>query len=201
MRENVVETLIGAVVLAIAGLFLFYAYTSSGARERIDGYEVSASFDRIDGLLIGGDVRLSGIKIGTITGLDLDPEFYNAKVRFRVASAVKLPEDSSAKVATEGLLGGSYLAIEPGGSETMLAPGGEIKHTQGSVNILDLFAQAIFSATGQSGEKAPGKAAPPEPALTPPLLGPAPLEPTPLPKAPAVVPAPGGEASGAIPKP
>jgi len=152
MRGNVVETLIGAIVVLVAGFFLFYAYRSAGVAQ-IGGYEVMAKFDRVDGLTIGSDVRMSGIKIGTITAQSLDAQTYRAVLRFTVNADVKLPDDSSAKIASSGLLGPNYLSVEPGGSEDNLRPGGEIKYTQGAVNLLDLIAQAIFSATGSSGAK------------------------------------------------
>jgi phospholipid/cholesterol/gamma-HCH transport system substrate-binding protein len=150
---NLVETLIGAVVLVVAGLFLVFAYSAANVRSTMGGYELSAKFDRVDGLNVGGDVRLSGIKVGSIVAQDLDPATYQARVRINVDGKVKLPDDSSAKIASEGLLGGNYLAIEPGGSETMLKHGGEIKFTQGSVNLLDLIGQAMFGAATGNKEK------------------------------------------------
>ena len=155
MGGNLVETLIGAVVLAVATVFLVFAYSTAGVRSTVTGYEVLARFDRIDGLATGSDVRLSGIKIGSVTGQSLDTKTYQAVVRLNVDSAVKLPDDSSAKVATEGLLGGSYLSIEPGGSDAMLKAGGEIKFTQGAISLVDLIGQAIFSAAGPSGQSKP----------------------------------------------
>lgn len=155
MRGNVVETLIGAVVVAIAAFFLAFAYRTAGVAN-VGGYEVMAKFDRVDGLNVGSDVRMSGIKIGTITAQSLDPSTYRAVIRFTVDTAIKLPDDSSAKIASSGLLGTNYLSVEPGGSDTNLKSGGQIKFTQGAVNLLDLIAQAIFSATG-GGAKDPGK--------------------------------------------
>ncbi|MCW5731396.1 MAG: outer membrane lipid asymmetry maintenance protein MlaD [Alphaproteobacteria bacterium] len=150
MRGNVVETLIGAVVVAVAAFFLVFAYRTAGVAS-VGGYEVIAKFDRVDGLTIGSDVRMSGIKIGTIVGQSLDPQTYRAVVRFTVDSAIPLPDDSSAKIASSGLLGPNYLSVEPGGSDDLIRPGGEVKYTQGAVNLLDLIAQAIFSATGAGG--------------------------------------------------
>lgn len=155
MGGNLVETLIGAVVLAVATVFLVFAYSTAGVRSTVTGYEVMARFDRIDGLATGSDVRLSGIKIGSVAGQALDTKTYQAVVRLNIDSAVKLPDDSSAKVATEGLLGGSYLSIEPGGSDAMLKAGGEIKFTQGAISLVDLIGQAIFSAAGPSGQSKP----------------------------------------------
>lgn len=153
MSGNLVETLIGAVVLAVAGFFLAFAYTTAGVRGTVSGYELQARFNRADGLVVGGDVRMSGIKIGTVTAQSLDPKTFDAVISFTVDSRYKLPDDSAAKIASEGLLGGNYLSIEPGGSDKALKAGEHIKFTQGSVSLLDLIGQAIFSATS-SGDKA-----------------------------------------------
>jgi phospholipid/cholesterol/gamma-HCH transport system substrate-binding protein len=152
MNANLVETLIGAVVLLVAGFFLAFAYTTGGVGSgRVSGYELQARFNRADGLVNGGDVRLSGIKIGTITKQSLDPKTFDAIVTFSVDSRYQLPEDSAVKIASEGLLGGNFISVEPGGSDTALKPGAEVKFTQGSVNLMDLIGQAIFSATGAGG--------------------------------------------------
>ena len=111
-----------------------------------------AKFDRVDGLTIGSDVKMSGIKIGTVTSQTLDPETYQAVVDMNIASQYKIPEDSTARVATESLLGGNYLELQPGGSPDMLASGDQIEYTQGSVDLMGLIGQAIFS-TGSSGKK------------------------------------------------
>lgn len=150
MSGSIVETIIGAVVIAVAGFFLTYAYTSTGNRG-VGGYPLVAKFDKIDGLDIGADVRMSGIKVGTISTQALDPESYRAIVTFTVDRSIKVPDDSSAKIASLGLLGGNYLALEPGGSDNMLKPGEEVRYTQGAVSLLDLIGQAIFSSTSGSG--------------------------------------------------
>jgi phospholipid/cholesterol/gamma-HCH transport system substrate-binding protein len=148
MQGNVVETLIGAVVLVVAGVFLVFAYSTAGVRGTVQGYELVAKFSRVDGLSVGSDVRVSGIKVGTVTGQTLDPASYYAVVRMTVDKAVPMPEDSSARILSAGLLGASYLALEPGGSAKMLGNGGEIRATQGAVNIMDLIGQAVFGGAG-----------------------------------------------------
>lgn len=154
MNGNLVETLIGALVLLVAGFFLAFAYSSGGVgSSRVSGYELQARFNRADGLVVGGDVRLSGIKIGTVTKQALDPKTFDAIVTFTVDSRYQLPEDSAVKIASEGLLGGNFISVEPGGSNAALKPGSEIKYTQGSVNLMDLIGQAIFSATGAGNGK------------------------------------------------
>lgn len=148
MAGNVVETLIGAVVITVAAVFLGFAYTTAHVGGNMAGYQLNARFSSVDGLNVGADVRLSGIKVGTITGQRLDPQSFSAIVTMTIANDIKLPDDTAAKVAAAGLLGANYLALEPGGSEKDLAPGAEIKHTQGSVNLIDLIGQAVFGAAG-----------------------------------------------------
>ncbi len=144
MKNNIVETLMGAVVLLVAGFFFVFAYQNSGSQV-IDSVEYSAAFDRVDGVIVGSDVRMSGVKVGTISALTIDPQTYLAKVSFTVDKNIKLPKDSSAEVVSDGLLGGKYLAIVPGGDEAFLAAGNTIIHTQSSVNLEALIGQLIFS--------------------------------------------------------
>ena len=150
MSGNLVETLIGAVVLIVAGAFLMFAYNSSGA-QAIHGYDLIAKFDRIDGLVPGNDVKMSGIKVGTIVEHTLEPDTFYAVVRIEIDPDIRLPDDSSAKITSEGLLGGNYLALEPGGSDELLEAGDEITITQGSIDLLGLISQAVFSIN--SGKK------------------------------------------------
>lgn len=152
-NNNVVEFLVGAIVLAVAGLFLFYAYTTAGVSD-VSGYRLNAEFDRVDGLTVGSDVRISGIKVGVVLDEVLDSENYLARVSFSVDSGVRLPDDSSVKITTTGLFGGSYLSIQPGGSDEILADGDTISFTQGSVDLIGLLSQAVFS-TSDNGETNP----------------------------------------------
>ncbi len=150
MQNSIVETLIGAAVIAIAGLFFFFAYSSTGAAP-VSGYDVLAKFNRADGVNVGTDVRLSGIKVGTVSKLGLDQKTYSAVVTMTVAKDVKLPDDSSIRITSEGLLGNQYLSIEPGSAMETIKPGGEIENTQGSVDLIGLLGKAVFGATGGGG--------------------------------------------------
>lgn len=144
MRGNVVEALLGAVVLVVAAGFLVFAYSSTEVGS-VAGYEVSAKFDRVDGLAVGSDVRLGGIKVGTIVGQTLEPDTYLAIVRMSIDPAIRLPADSSAEIVSDGLLGGRYLSLVPGGAEKMLATGDEIRFTQSPVSLENLIGRLIFS--------------------------------------------------------
>lgn len=147
MTRNLLETLLGAVVLIVAVGFLAFAYNTSQVQQS-GGYELIARFDKVDGLERGSDVRISGIKVGTVLDQTLDPETYRAEVRFSLREDIELPADTSAAVVSNGLLGGKYLALVPGGDIEMLEPGGEVTLTQSAVNLEDLIGHMIFSQGG-----------------------------------------------------
>jgi phospholipid/cholesterol/gamma-HCH transport system substrate-binding protein len=142
-NNNTVETLIGAIVIAVAAGFLFFAYTSTGSGS-VAGYDVTARFSSADGIANGTDVRLHGIKIGTVSGLSLDPKTYYAVAHMSIRNDVKIPDDSSVKITASGFLGSNYVAIQPGGSTTMLAQGGELTNTQGAVDVMGLIGRAVM---------------------------------------------------------
>jgi phospholipid/cholesterol/gamma-HCH transport system substrate-binding protein len=145
--RNIVETIVGALVLLVAGLFVFYAFAKSD-RAGPGGYEILARFDRIDGLKRGADVTVSGVKVGSVTGFDLDRKTYQAVVRMMVSSSVGLPIDTNAKIVSESLLGGMVVVLEPGGDSKMIQAGGEIDKTQGAVPLSELIAKFMFGSTG-----------------------------------------------------
>ncbi|WP_439814446.1 outer membrane lipid asymmetry maintenance protein MlaD [Zavarzinia sp. CC-PAN008] len=150
MGGNILETLIGAVVLVIAGLFVAFAYSTTGGASG-SGYALVARFDRVDGVAAGADVKLSGIKIGQVTSSTLDHKTFQAIVGLNIQQGIELPDDSSARITTEGLLGGTYIAIEPGGSDKNLAPGGEVRFTQGSIDLMTLIGHAVFGSSDKPG--------------------------------------------------
>ncbi len=144
MKRNIVESVLGAIVLLVAASFFFWAYARADVGDP-GGYTLVARFDRIDGLDPGGPVRISGIRVGQILSMELDPVSFRALVRLSVARDIELPADSSAQVVSASLLGGKYLAIVPGGDDLMLADGDEIPYTQSSINFEDLIGQFMFS--------------------------------------------------------
>ena len=148
MNNSLVETLIGGVVLLVAGAFLVFAYSSSGIGGNVSGYDLNAKFFNAEGLRVGSDVRLSGVKVGSVTKQSLDAKTYQAVIGITVRSDVELPEDSVAKISSNGLLGDSYIALEPGGSEKMMKAGATFQYSQGAVNLMDLISKAIFSSVG-----------------------------------------------------
>ena len=149
-QRNLSEFLAGAVVLVVAAGFLGYAVANTG-RATVGGYTLRAKFDRIDGLAVGSDVRLAGVKIGTVTQAGIDPKTYQAVVTFSVLASLRLPRDSSAEVTSDGLLGGKFLAVVPGGDDKMLADGAEVTITQSAVSFEQLLGKFIFSVSDLSG--------------------------------------------------
>lgn len=153
-----VETLIGAIVVAIAIGFMFYAYANTSAGS-VSGYPLEARFSSADGILAGTDVRLHGIKVGTVSNVSLDPKTFMAIIRMDIRKDVQIPDDSAIKVTSSGLLGNSYLSIQPGGSPTNLKEGAQIANTQGSVDIMGLIGRAIYGNTSSSSGSGSGSGA------------------------------------------
>ncbi len=173
MQKNLIETVMGAVVLAIAGGFMVFAYEGSQMRVQ-DGYGVKAKFTNATGLALGSDVRIGGVKVGTVTDLSLDPESYEAISTMQVARNIKIPTDSTAAVSSSGLLGEKFVQITPGADEKMLENNGMIKFTQSSVSLEELIGKFMFSGGGVSKNGQPPASAPeaaPPPATEAPAAG------------------------------
>lgn len=143
-QRNVTELLAGAVVLLAAAGFLGYAVAHTG-RGHISGYSLNAKFQRIDGLAPGADVRLAGVKVGSVEATSIDPSTYQAVVRFSVEPQIRLPRDSSAEITSDGLLGSKFLSLSPGGDEKMLADGATVTITQSAVSLEQLLGKFIFN--------------------------------------------------------
>jgi phospholipid/cholesterol/gamma-HCH transport system substrate-binding protein len=155
MTRNLLETLLGAIVLIVAIVFLGFAYSASQLGDE-SGYELVAQFDRVDGLQRGSEVRIGGIKVGTVVDQTLDPQTYRAQVRFTIREDIEVPADSSVAVASDGLLGGKYLSLVPGGDVEMLAAGDEVALTQSAINFEDLIGHFIFSQGSGDGASGSG---------------------------------------------
>jgi len=148
-KENLIEALIGALVLLVGVWFVVFAYGRTERGGLDDAYTLTARFPNASGIAVGTDVRVSGLKVGSVVGQDLDPQTYQALVRLQVDREVKLPLDSSAAITSEGILGGNYIALTPGGDTEMLAEGDEITDTQGSVDLMSLIG-SVINRTGDS---------------------------------------------------
>ncbi|MEM8775282.1 MAG: outer membrane lipid asymmetry maintenance protein MlaD [Pseudomonadota bacterium] len=141
--ENMTEVAVGGVVLAIAAGFLFYAGQVTGFSTGQSEYSLTASFRSADGVDVGTDVRLAGVKIGRVNALELDPETYRAMATISIREDVEVPEDSALAVSSEGLLGGNFVEVLPGGSPFFLAAGDEIEFTQGSISLIGLLSKFV----------------------------------------------------------
>jgi phospholipid/cholesterol/gamma-HCH transport system substrate-binding protein len=157
-RGGIFESIVGVGVIGVAAAFLYYAYGVSGRGDTARTYPVNAVFGRVDGVTVGSEVRIAGVKVGAVSGSALDPQTYEARVTLSVASNVQLPEDTSAKIVSDGVLGGAHVALEPGGSDVMLAAGDTISITQGSVDLLGLAMQAFSSNASKPDAEAPAPA-------------------------------------------
>lgn len=152
MSESVTEILTGAGVLAVAAGFLIYAAGGTGLAAGGDSYPLTASFRSVEGITVGTDVRMSGVKVGSVTGLALNPQTFFADATISVRKDIAVPDDSTIIVASEGLLGGAFVEIQPGGSLENLAPGAEVEDTQGAVSVISLLMK--FVGGGQSDKTA-----------------------------------------------
>ena len=151
MKNSVVETLIGAAVIGIAAVFFFFAYTTSGAGKGAGGYRLTAEFENVEGINIGSDIRLAGIKVGSVVDQKLNAENFQAVITMSIDRIVSLPDDSTAKVTSEGLLGSKFIALEPGGSEDLLKDGDQMSYTQSAIDLWGLVNQYLFNSN--SSEK------------------------------------------------
>jgi phospholipid/cholesterol/gamma-HCH transport system substrate-binding protein len=141
--EQWTETGIGALVLAAAASFLVYALAHAGGFGGAHGYEVSAKFGEVGALAPGSDVRVAGVKVGTVSRIDLDPKTYMAKASMIIDSNIQLPTDSTVKITQDSLLGGEHLAIEPGGSLDNMKAGSQFQNVQGAVDLFGLIGQVL----------------------------------------------------------
>ena len=144
MRYSYVEILMGAVVLTTAMFFLILGMQSIDNNQK-DGYELSLLFGSSAGLKNGDDVKISGINVGKITKLNLDPADYNAMIHIKLNNDIKIPDDSQARITSSSLLGGNFLDIIPGSSETFLKPYDVIYDTTDAVSFTDLLGKVVFS--------------------------------------------------------
>jgi phospholipid/cholesterol/gamma-HCH transport system substrate-binding protein len=152
MKEQIAETILGGLVALVAIAFFVFASTQAGQGEaKGGGYQLWGRFQRVDGISVGSDVRVSGVKVGVVRDVRLDPETWYARLTFDIDRNVQVLDQSTARVQSDGLLGGAYIAIEPAGMDP-LAPNSEIPNTQGSVDLLTLLASAAQSMGQRSDE-------------------------------------------------
>ncbi|SIQ48500.1 phospholipid/cholesterol/gamma-HCH transport system substrate-binding protein [Paracoccus thiocyanatus] len=143
----------GAAVLAVVAGFL--AWSTAGGKlgaSLAGGYDLRAAFPNVDGIEVGTDVRLAGVRIGRVSAVDLNPQTYFAEARLRLPQAIRLPSDSAALIQSDGLLGGAYIELQPGGAPDDLAPGDEIEDVQGAVSLISLMMKFVDAQSGGQGQ-------------------------------------------------
>lgn len=151
--RTLIETVMGTVVLAIAAVFLLFAYNSADLQP-VRGHTFRATFASVGGLRPGSDVRIGGVKVGSVTGQHIDPKDYRAVITFTVRNGIRLPTDTLAAVTSDGLLGGKYLRLKIGHDKTMLKPGATLKRTRDALALEELLSRAIFLLTEEPKKKA-----------------------------------------------
>lgn len=144
MKRSVIETVLGAVVLLIAGVFLVFSFNTANVK-KVSGYKVTADFSDLGGLSVGDDVLISGVKVGSIVDITLNADTYQAEVHMSIDPDYKIPEDTAAVISSESLLGGRFMALEPGAMDDYLPDGGKIQYTQAPQNLEQLLGKFIFS--------------------------------------------------------
>ena len=176
MVRRIPELTAGFAVIVVAALFLAYALRGAGELKTGGGYPLNAQFGSIGALTVGGDVKIGGVVVGHVSSEALNPTTYAAMVKLAINKGIQVPDDSSASITSDSLLGGSYVAISPGGSNNMLKPGASFQVTQSAVNIEDLLGKFIFSmgngpskgsSGGAQGQPSSGSAQPSNPAALP----------------------------------
>lgn len=143
MAKNIIETVVGAFVVIAAVVFLVFMSGSFGMSSSKGTYKLTASFRSADGVSIGTDVRMAGVKIGIVKDLFLDPKSFRANVMISLRDDLNIPDDSAIMVSQDGLLGGTYIEIVPGGSDFNMKPNGEFMDTQGSISLISLLLKFV----------------------------------------------------------
>ena len=140
MRRDTFEIFIGTIVIVISVFFAYYVYNN----QRIDGdpsgyYILHAEFNKVDGVVVGTDIKISGIKVGKVIDQSLNKDDYQAILKLKIANDIQLSDDTSAQIVSDGLLGGKYVVLQPGSGDEVLADGGMIMHTQSSISMEGLI--------------------------------------------------------------
>jgi len=155
MAENKLEIAAGLLVVAAALGFVIFAGKGAGMGSGGDTYDLRASFRSIEGVSLGSDVKLAGVKVGTLTQVSLNPQTYMADAVLSLQISVEVPSDSAVLISSEGLLGGNFIELQPGGMPDVLAPGDEIEDTQGAVSLVSLLMKFVGSKPADSAATAP----------------------------------------------
>ena len=152
MNKKPVETIMGIVVIFVAAFFLYFAYQVSDLQV-VKGYDINARFLKVGGLNVGSDVRINGIKVGTVIAQNLDPEDYVADVKLSISSNIQLPKDSVVSIVSDGLVGNKFIKIEPGKSKEFLQNGDTVANTKDFKTLEDMVGEIIFMVADNGDKK------------------------------------------------
>lgn len=152
MNKKPVETIMGIVVIFVAAFFLYFAYQVSDLQV-VKGYDINARFLKVGGLNVGSDVRINGIKVGTVIAQNLDPEDYVADVKLSISSNIQLPKDSVVSIVSDGLVGNKFIKVEPGKSKEFLQNGDTVANTKDFKTLEDMVGEIIFMVTDNGDKK------------------------------------------------
>jgi phospholipid/cholesterol/gamma-HCH transport system substrate-binding protein len=150
MSRNIIETGMGAIVILVAAVFLVFSYSVSDLRPA-QGYDIIAKFNAVDGLTVGSDVRVAGVKVGTVVDERIDQSEYRAVITMKINHNIELADDTGVRISSAGILGGKYVKLEPGSSKQMVATGGELTNTKDVISLEELLGKVIFLVTGDEG--------------------------------------------------
>ena len=142
-RENAGEAFVGLLVVLLDVWFTWFAWAQSGGGVKAGAIKVVAIFPNVGGVNVGTDVRIAGLKVGSVIKQQLDPASYQVQVTLAIDPEIKVPVDSSAAITSEGLLGRNYVSLQPGGDTKPLKDGDTITDTQGTVDLMGIVGQFI----------------------------------------------------------
>lgn len=149
MSKQVIEMLVGAAVLVIGAAFVVFAFTSPPTGS-VEGYRITAIFSDASGLAPGTDVRIAGVKVGSVLRKRFDPEAFEAELTLVIDGDLRLPLDSEARIVPDGLLGGNFILLKPGASSIPVSAGGRLENTRGAINVIDIIGEMIFDADSEA---------------------------------------------------
>ncbi len=157
IQQRKLEIAVGFfMVLGLAALFMLAMRVSNlstvGLSDTDSGYNVTALFQNIGGLKVRSPVRVAGVRVGQVTGIDLDNR-YAAAVRMHIANGYTFPKDTSASIFTSGLLGEQYVSLDPGGDPVLLKNGDVIRATQSALVLERFIGQFLFNKAQEPGSK------------------------------------------------
>ena len=148
-----IETILGATALSILGVLVYFVFSATDLRPD-EGYTVTARFNAVDGLVVGSDVRIGGVKVGAVIGQNVDPRDFKAIVSMTIRPDVRLGKESLVRIGNDGLLGGNYIKLEPGGGDPV-EDGVELTKTKDVISLGELLERVLVLIRQEPAAKTP----------------------------------------------